>query len=130
MTAPESPSLAQRLGRIVDSSLGLVQTRLALLAVEVEEEGIRIGTALFNIILAALFIAFGLLALAVFITVALWDTHRLVAIGLVTLFFLGMGLWTGSNAQRRLKQGKRLFTDSVAEIGRDRALLRPDEEAP
>ncbi|MDQ8020654.1 MAG: phage holin family protein [Moraxellaceae bacterium] len=129
MTAPETPGLAQRLGRIVDTSLGLVQTRLALLAVEVEEEGLRIGAALFNIILAALCAAFGLLALAIFITVALWDSHRLLAIGAVTVFFLGLAAWTASNAQRRLKHGKRLFTDSVAEIGRDRAALQ-DGPAP
>lgn len=129
MSAPDTPGLAQRLGRILDSSLGLVQTRLALLAVEVEEEGIRIGVALFNIILAALFAAFGVLALAIFVTVALWDSHRLLAIGIVTLFFLGMAGWTASNAQRRLKHGKRLFTDSVAEIERDRAALQ-DGPAP
>lgn len=127
MAGRESSSLIDRLAAVTDGILGIVQTRLSLLAVEVEEEGIRLGAGLFNLILAALFLAFGLFALAIFLTVLLWDSHRLLVIGLATVFFFVMALVAGNNAWRRLKQGKRLFTDSVAELARDRELLRRDE---
>lgn len=122
-----TPGLTARLSSLADGVLGMAQTRLSLLAVEVEEEGIRLGSALFNLILAALFLAFGLFALAIFLTVWLWDSHRLLVIGCATVFFLGAAVWCGGNAQRRLKEGKRLFTDSVAELQRDRDALRGEE---
>lgn len=124
MAGSDAPGLGARLSALADGALGIVQTRLSLFAVEVEEEGIRLGAILFNLILAALFLAFGLFALAIFLTILLWDSHRLLVVGLATAFFLATAIWAGSNAQRRLKQGKRLFTDSVAELQRDRDALR------
>lgn len=124
MADSEAPGLGARLASLADGALAIVQTRLSLFAVEVEEEGIRLGAVLFNLILAALFLAFGLFALAIFLTLLLWDSHRLLVVGLSTVFFLGMAVWAGANAQRRLRQGKRLFTDSVAELQRDRDALR------
>lgn len=123
MATGDSPGLGARLSSLADGLLGVVQTRLSLLAVEVEEEGIRLGAVLFNLILAAFFIAFGFFALAIFLTILLWESHRVLVIGLCMLFFFGMALWTGMNAQRRLKSGKRLFADSVAELQRDRDTL-------
>lgn len=124
MAGSDAPGLGARLSALADGALGIVQTRLSLFAVEVEEEGIRLGAILFNLILAALFLAFGLFALAIFLTILLWDSHRLLVVGLATAFFLAAAIWAGTNAQRRLKQGKRLFTDSVAELQRDRDALR------
>jgi len=124
MASEDGGGIAERLARIGDAALGTAQTRLALLAVEVEEEGLRLGTALFHLILAALFTGFGLLALAVFVTVWLWDSHRLVALGVDSLLFLGLAAWTATQAQRRLAGGTRLFRDSIAELERDRDALR------
>jgi uncharacterized membrane protein YqjE len=126
MADSEAPGLGARLSALADGALGIVQTRLSLFAVEVEEEGIRLGSILFNLILAALFLAFGLFALAIFLTILLWDSHRLLVVGLATAFFLAAAIWAGANAQRRLKQGKRLFTDSVGELQRDRDALRSE----
>lgn len=120
----DKPGLAERLARLVHAALGTIQIRLSLLAVEIEEEGIRLGSAIFNLILAALFVGFGVLALAVLITVALWDSYRLLALGLDFLVFLGLAVWTGSNALRRLKRGTHLFRDSIAELAADREALK------
>lgn len=124
MAEHDAPGLGARLASLVDGALGMVQTRLSLLAVEIEEEGIRLGAALFNLILAALFLAFGLFALAIFLTIWLWDSHRLLVVGVATVSFLALAVWTASNAQRRLREGKRLFSDSVAELQRDRDALK------
>ncbi|WP_374403321.1 phage holin family protein [Niveibacterium sp.] len=124
MAGDEGGGIAERLGRLGDAALGTAQTRLALLAVEVEEEGLRLGTALFHLILAALFTGFGLLALAVFVTVWLWDSHRLLALGLDSVLFLGLAAWTATQAHRQLASGSRMFKDSIAELERDRNALR------
>ena len=123
MSSDEALGLAERLRRLADNALATVQNRLTLLSVEVEAEALRLGAALFNIVLAALFVGFGLLSLAVFLTVLLWDSHRLLALGISTAFFLGLAAWTAGNAYRRLTRGKRLFQDSVAELERDRDAL-------
>jgi uncharacterized membrane protein YqjE len=43
-------------------------------------------------VLAALLVGFGLLMAVLLITVALWDTHRLLALGLATLLLGGAAL--------------------------------------
>ena len=116
--------ISERLSRLVDSALGTARTRLALLAVEVQEEGVRIGGALFHLIVSALFTGFGLFALAAFLTVWCWDSHRLLALGLDAAFFLGLAGWTAHQAHQRLSSGTRLFSDSLAEIDDDRAALK------
>ncbi|WP_341676594.1 phage holin family protein [Niveibacterium sp. SC-1] len=125
MTTPEArpPGLAERLGGVVDTLLGTLQTRLSLLAVEVEEEGVRLAGALFNLILAAFFIGFFTLTFALFITVWLWDTHRLLALGVDAAMFLALSLLTARNAYRRLSGGTHLFRHSVGEIARDREAI-------
>lgn len=127
MAESRAGGLGRRLAGGVDSVLATLQTRLSLLTVEVEEEGIRLGAALFNLILAALFAGFGILSLAMFFTVWLWDSHRLLALGLDCALFIGLTVWTARNAARRLGAGSRLFKDSVAELQRDRAALEPEE---
>lgn len=124
MASDDGGAFTARLGRLADAALGTAQTRLALLSVEVEEEGDRLGTAFFHLILAALFTGFGLLALAIFLTVWLWDTHRLLALGVDAVFFLGLAAWTAAQAHRRLAAGTRLFRDSIGELERDRATLK------
>lgn len=127
MAGSAAPGLGARLSAIADGALDLLQTRLALFAVEVEEEGIRLGSMLFYLVLTALFLAFGVFALVIFLTILLWDSHRLLVVGLATLFFLGMAVCTGYRAHWRLKHGKRLFTDTVAELQRDREAVRGGE---
>jgi uncharacterized membrane protein YqjE len=123
VSSDEALGLAERLRRLADNALATAQNRLRLLSVEVEAEALRLGAALFNIVLAALFVGFGLLSLAVFVTVLLWDSHRLLALGINTALFFGLTAWTANNAYRRLTRGKSLFQDSVAEIERDREAL-------
>jgi uncharacterized membrane protein YqjE len=124
MSESEATSFAGRLARLAHAALDTLQIRLSLLAVEIEQEGIRLGSAIFNLILAALFVGFGVLALAVFVTVALWDSHRLLALGLDVLLFLGLAVWTGNNARCRLSQGSRIFQDSLAELAADKDALK------
>ena len=79
-------------GRIGSTVLAMARTRLELAAVELQEETQR----LFGYLawaLAAAVLALGALVLAVlFVLVLFWDTHRLLAVGGMTvLFALGCG---------------------------------------
>jgi uncharacterized membrane protein YqjE len=120
MAADGKPRLASGLHGLLSTGLRVVQTRLELFAVEVQEEKHRLSSYLFNVVLAALFIGFGLTSLVVLITVAFWDSHRLLALGIGTAVLLGAGLLTAATAARLAREGSRLFAASLAELARDR----------
>lgn len=120
---PRRP-LGEALKGFLSAGLEILQTRLELLIVEVQEEKLRLASFLFNSVLAALFIGFGLLFLAAFLTVLWWDEHRLVALGIATVIFLGMGVVTAGSAAKRLKGSARMFAATLAELAKDREALR------
>ena len=120
---PPRPRLAESLHGIVDAGLQTAQTRLELLAVELQEEKLRLTGLALNTVLAGLLLGFGL----VFLTVLFWDEHRLLALGISTAICLGGGLLAASNAARAFRSGTKLFSASLAELARDRAALKkPD----
>jgi uncharacterized membrane protein YqjE len=124
---PARPRLAESLHGIVDAGLQTAQTRLELLAVELQEEKLRLTGLALNTVLAGLLLGFGLVFLMVFLTVLFWEEHRLLALGISTAVCLGGGLLAASNAARALRSGTKLFSASLAELARDRAALKkPD----
>ena len=124
MGESRKPRLADSLRGFLDSGLATAQTRLELLAVEVQEEKLRLTGLVLNVVLCALLLGFGLVFLALFLTVLFWEEHRLLALGLATAVFIGGGLLTDRNAARELRRGSRLFAASLAELARDRAAIR------
>ena len=121
------PRLAESLHGIVDAGLQTAQTRLELLAVELQEEKLRLTGLALNTVLAGLLLGFGLVFLMVFLTVLFWEEHRLLALGISTAVSIGGALIAASNAPRAFRSGTRLFSASLAELARDRAALRePD----
>ena len=125
-TAPR-PRLAESLHGIVDAGLQTVQTRLELLAIELQEEKLRLAGLALNAVLAGLLLGFGLIFLLVFLTVLFWEEHRLLALGISTVICLIGGLLAASKAAHAFRSGTKLFSASLAELTRDRAALRePD----
>ena len=121
------PRLAESLHGIIDAGLQTAQTRLELLAVELQEEKLRLTGLALNTVLAGLLLGFGLVFLMIFLTVLFWEEHRLLALGISTAVWIGGGLLAASNAARAFRSGTKLFTASLAEFARDRAALRkPD----
>ena len=127
MAAEPKPRLADSLHGIVDAGLQTAQTRLELLALELQEEKLRLSGLAINIVLCGLLLGFGLVFLMVFLTVLFWEEHRLIALGISTAVCLGGGLLAASNAAREFKRGSRLFAASLAELARDRDALKPRE---
>lgn len=107
---------------ILDSGLGLVQSRMELFSAELLEE----RTRFFRIILfAAALVTFGTLALALLtitIVFAFWESARLAVLsGLTLLYFLGTGLLY-YKVNKQLRQG-RPMSASIDELKRDRNYL-------
>lgn len=127
MSEERTPRLAAGLRGLLDAGLATAQTRLELLAVEAQEEKLRLASLLLNAALSAVLIGFGVVFLAVFLTVLLWDSHRLLALGLGTVVLLAAGLFAARNAAREIQRGSRLFAASLGELTRDREALRRKE---
>jgi uncharacterized membrane protein YqjE len=103
------------------TGLALLQNRLELLAVEIQEEKARtVGLIVYSIGAVLLLVA-GAIFLAVFVTVLLWDSNRLLALGVFSTLFLGGGFICLLAARRLSQAPSGLFAGSLAELAKDRA---------
>ncbi|WP_298010210.1 phage holin family protein [uncultured Aquabacterium sp.] len=117
-------------GRLTASLRGLLATlvalghdRLALASIELEEERDRLLATLAWGAAAVVLACFALAFAAVFVTVLFWDTHRLLALGSVTLMLgaaAGLAWWR----IRSLWAGRAgLLPATLAELEADRRAL-------
>lgn len=109
--------------RLGASLLALGRIRLELLAIEVQEEKERVASLLLWSVLTALGVGFGALFVALFVTVALWDTHRLVALGVAAVLFIGLAMLGALRVKRLAANGSMMFRSSIDELRRDSAAL-------
>lgn len=124
--APPRGLLSSLRGLAVDA-VDLLKTRLELLTAELEEEKVRLLSLLTFGAIALVFLAAGLVFLAVFLTVLFWEGQRLLALGVFTTLFLTAGTAALLAALARVRAGSRLFAASLAELSKDRAALEPRE---
>lgn len=125
-----SPGLFASLRGFAATSVALLRTRLELLKVEAEEEVGRVRGLMLWSIVAALCGVAGLVFLAVFLTVLLWDSHRLLVLGIAAALFLAVAALAVALAVRLARQGSQLFAASVAELRHDEAALRAEARKP
>ena len=95
---------------------------------ELEEERQRVLALLLWGAVAVLGLGAGLLFLAIFLTVLLWDSQRLLVLGIFTALFLGIGLAAVYLSCKLGRSPSGLFAASMAELSRDRAALREPEQ--
>ena len=127
MSDEQPRGLLQSLRGLATHGVALLRNRLSLLAVELEEEKDRLFRLLLLGASAFVLIAAGLVFLAVFLTVLLWDEHRLLVLGSLTALFLGTGAIALMAAIGTARRKSRLFSASLAELAEDQATL---EEKP
>lgn len=125
-----SPGLFASLRGFAATSVAVVRTRLELLKVEAREEVGRVAGLILWGIAAVLLGISGLVFLAIFITALLWDTHRLLALGIFTALFIAAGVVASFTALRLARQGSQLFAASLAELRHDETALKPEEPRP
>ena len=119
-----SDSTLTRVRQLLADGVELVQVRLELLSLEAREDIGQLLTLGVQAALAVVLLSFGLIFLALFLTVMLWDSQRLLALGIFTTAFLGSGGVLGLLAWQRLRRGLRLFRSSIQELRADRERLR------
>ena len=115
--------LLSSLKRLVPTAVAIVQTRLELLADELQAERRRIVQCAVFALAALFFIAFSVVLLTVLVIVALWDSNRMLAIGGFALLYLVIGGGCAMVARRHAGAGRRLFAASLGELQKDRDRL-------
>jgi uncharacterized membrane protein YqjE len=118
-----SGGLSDSLRRLAGTGVALAQTRLELLAAELEEEKLRLGALAAYAGAAVFLLGFGVVLLAVFLTVLFWDLDRLLVLGILTTAFLVSGAIAAVAAMRLARAGSKLFAASLAELAEDREAL-------
>jgi uncharacterized membrane protein YqjE len=103
--------------------IAIAHTRLELLSTELEEERLRLSSMLVWTLVALFCAGLGVVLATLFVVVVLWDTYRLLALGIpAILFILGAALaWLVVRGKARAKP--RLFAASLTELSKDREEL-------
>ncbi|MFN7087871.1 MAG: phage holin family protein [Burkholderiales bacterium] len=120
--APSS-GLLTSLRNLAATLIAAVQTRLELLATEVEEERLRLLQLMLGGALAIGFSALGVLMLTLAVVFLFWDTHRVLVTTLFAVFYLGIGIALWFVVAGRARARSRLFSTSIAEMAKDRQQL-------
>lgn len=115
--------LAASLRGLLATAVALLKTRGELLATEVEEERLRLLGLLLHGAAALLLMGMGVVFLAVFLTVLLWESYRLLVLGVFSAAFLTAGFIAWTVARRLAGTKSRLFSASLAELEADESAL-------
>lgn len=109
---------------LASSLLAAAQTRLEILATEIEEERVRLEQMLVFALGAVFCLGMGMVLSVAFVIVYFWDTHRLAAVGSLAAGFLALGALLGLILRDRAKSRPKLFAATRGELAKDQAALR------
>lgn len=116
--------LLQSIKHQAQTLLGAAQTRLEILATEVEEERVRLEQLLLVLLAAAFCLAMGIVLCVALVVLYYWDTHRLAAVGILAAAFLAAGVVLGLILRDKAKTRPKPFAITRGELAKDRAMLR------
>lgn len=103
--------------------VALLQVRLQLLALEVEEESLRLKHILAWGAVAAVCLSMAVVCGAVLLAVLFWEEHRVAVLLSLCTLFVGVGVVAVVCVVRLVQQGSQLFAASLAELQRDQDRL-------
>jgi uncharacterized membrane protein YqjE len=120
-----SPGILASLRGLTATALAIAQSRLRLVANELEEQGVR-GLQMLALGAIALFCAAtGILLLTAWLVIALWDHYRLLTVGVLALIYFAGCVAALRVLRIKAAERPKLFAASLAELQRDRDLLQP-----
>ncbi|MCC2961692.1 phage holin family protein [Massilia sp. IC2-278] len=117
-------AVTETLGRIGATLLAMVRTRLALAAVEAQEEAQRVlGFAAWTLF-AAFLGAGAFMLVALFVIVLFWDTHRLLAIGGMAGLFALAAVLILARVRAAFAARPPMMAATLAELNKDIAFIK------
>ena len=117
-------AITDTMARIGATMLDMVQTRLELAALEIEEESQRLLGYFALVLLSLVLFGIAMLLLAITVILLFWDSYRLqAALGLALLFGAGAAVaWM--RLQARFASRPRLLAATVGELNKDINFIR------
>lgn len=119
----------ERLRRAGAGVVALAGLRVEIFAVELREQfdqWLRVALLAIAVVVLG---CVGLGFVAVLITVAFWDSHPLIALGMFALLFLGGAAWCARQLSVLLAMAPEPFAATLAEFRRDGEVLGPRPQA-
>lgn len=117
--AAPSGGLYASLRRLAATGVGVVRTRLELLANDLEEERVRLGSALLHAAMGLFFFAMATVLFTMLIVVIFWDTHRILALVVLGVLFLVGGLYNWNVFTRNRTARPRFLSATLGELAKD-----------
>ncbi|MFZ5807441.1 MAG: phage holin family protein [Verrucomicrobiota bacterium] len=110
---------------IVDKVLNLVQTRLELLGVELQEEKCRLIEALMWASAVVFLGGMSLIVLTFTVIFVVWENYqaRVIALIVFSVVYLSAALWSFLMLRKKLKEVSAPFAESLRELKKDRQCL-------
>jgi uncharacterized membrane protein YqjE len=105
--------------------LAILHNRVELLSTEFEEERIRLTSILVWSLVMLFCAALGIIFATLLLVLALWDDHRLLAVGIPTILYILAALFAWRVVADKARAKPRLFSASLAELAKDRERLTP-----
>lgn len=122
-------AIFESVGRIGTTVLGMLQTRLELAAVEIEEESRRTLGHFILALISLIFFGIALVLVSLTIILVFWETYRLqAAIGLA-LLFTAIGAFVAMKLRASFATKPRLLAATILELKKDVVHLKTPEPA-
>lgn len=102
------------------------ETRVGILATELQEELIRLRRLLLVGAAALFCLGLGIVLLSVFLVVLYWDSDRLAVLGLLSGLFLGLGVVNAIVLAVIARSQQRPLRETAEVLARDRESLELD----
>jgi uncharacterized membrane protein YqjE len=122
--AGRAAGVLDSLRRLAGTLLAALQTRLELVATDIEEERAWIARMAILAALAGFCLALAVNLVVLFLVVLFWDSNRLLAIGALAGVFAALALALGLAARGTAARRPRLFSATLAELRKDREDVR------
>lgn len=124
----EGIGLFASLRRVMAGLLGIVSSRVELIANEWEEERLRLTQALLFGLLALFSFCMGILFLAILVVLLFWQNHPLLVVTVLMFTFFAAAVVLYILSSGKLGQKPALFADTLAELKRDITALQAGHE--
>jgi uncharacterized membrane protein YqjE len=117
--APRPPGLVGSITRLGRTALALLRTRLEILATEIEEERVRFAGLVLLVAAIAFCVQMAVLLGVILLVVLLWESHRLLTLGVLAAAFLVVGVGLFLWLRHHLRTRPRMFASTLGELAKD-----------
>ena len=129
MSRTLTPGLVDASKRLGRTLVSILETRLALLATDFADAWTRLLSLLVTAALALLCFGLAIILAAFFVVAIFWESHRLLALGGLSVVFTLAGGLLWMSVARAARTAPQLFSATREELLKDRAHLSMHRDA-